>query len=114
MIQQGDVYWGDFGKPQGRALGYRRPYVVVQGNGYNRSRISTVIVCGVTSKVDKAAWPGNVRLKAGEANLNKESVVSVTQIQTVDREFLTQKIGTLQPARVEEILRGIKLVLDAE
>lgn len=112
MIQQGDVFWIDFGKPKGRTLGFRRPYVVVQGNAYNQSRIGTAVVCAITSKLHRARYPGNVLLKKGEADLPKDSVVNISQLYTVDKEFLTEKIGVLDGLRVAEILKGIQLLLD--
>ena len=56
--------------------------------------------------------PGNVLLEPGEANLPKQSVVNVSQIYTVDKSQLDEYIGTLSPARVREIINGIKLVVE--
>ena len=112
MIRQGDVYWIDLGEPKGRVLAYRHPYVVVQGDPFNRSKIGTLIVCGLTSNLKRADIPCNVLLKKGEANLSKDSVVLVTQLYTVDRNHLSDQIGTLAAERVGEILNGIKTVLD--
>ena len=114
MIQQGDVFWVDLGEPRGRALAHRHPYVVVQGNVYNQSKIGTAVICGLTSKLHRADYPGNVLLKKGEANLPKDSVVNVTQFYTVDKNELTDKIGTLNTSRVQEIIRGINVLLDNE
>ncbi len=111
-IKQGDVYWIDLDEPKGSEPGFRRPYVVVQNNIFNKSRINTVIVCSLTSNVKRAGMPGNVLLKKGEANLQKESVVNVTQIATVDRLELAEKIGTLSSARVHQIIAGLKLVIE--
>jgi mRNA interferase MazF len=114
VIRQGDVYWIDLGQPRGRALAYRHPYVVVQGDPFNRSKIGTVIVCGLTSNLKRAGIPGNVLLKKGEANLPKDSVALATQLYTVDRNYLSDQIGALGSDRIEEILNGIKAVLDLE
>ena len=111
-IKQGDIYWVDLGEPRGSEPGFRRPYVVVQNNIFNKSRINTVIVCSLTSNVKRVGMPGNVLLKKGEANLQKESVVNVTQVSTVDRLELGEKIGTLSSARVHQILAGLKLVVE--
>ena len=110
-INQGDLYWIDFGEPDGSGSGYRRPHVVVQNNLFNRSRINTVIVCGITSNVNRAQAPGTVSLERGEGNLPKESVVNASQIFTIDRGYLQEYIGTLSRGRVREILAGIDLVL---
>ncbi len=114
MIQQGDVYWIDLGTPSGSGPGFLHPYVVVQNDIYNRSRLNTVVVCGLTSNLQRAESPGNVLLEEGEANLPKRSVVNVTQVYTVDKEDLTEKIGTLAPDRIQQVLDGIYLLLEPQ
>ena len=111
VINQGDLYWLDLGEPQGSEPGFRRPYVVIQNNAYNSSAINTVIVCALTSNTRLAHAPGNVLLKQGEAGLPKESVVNVTQVYTVDKGALIEKIGALSKARVQQILEGLSRVL---
>lgn len=111
MIVQGDVYWVDLGTPAGSAPGYRHPLVVVQNDAFNRSRINTVVVCALTSNLARAAAPGNVLLRKGEANLPRRSVVNVSQLVTIDKLALSKKIGTLSKTRVREILDGVALVL---
>ena len=111
-IKQGDIYWVDLGEPKGSEPGFRHPHVVVQNNIFNKSRINTIVVCSLTSNIKRAAVPGNVLLNKGEANLKKESVVNVTQVVTVDRADLTEKIGTLSSSRVHQIIAGLKLVIE--
>ena len=112
VIKQGDVFWVDLGEPSGSQPGYRHPHVVVQNNIFNRSRLNTVVVCALTSNLKRAEAPGNVLLKKGEANLSKRSVVNVTQIFTVDRGDLVEKIGSLSRERVRQILDGILLLME--
>ena len=112
VINQGDVFWIDLGDPLGSEPAYRHPHVVVQNDVFNRSRISTVVVCALTSNLKRASAPGNVLLRPGEANLPKQSVVNVSQIFTVDKAQLDEKIGTLARKRVHEILSGINLLLE--
>ena len=112
VINQGDIYWIDFAEPSGSEPGYRHPHVVVQNNVFNRSEIRTVVVCALTSNLKRGNAPGNVLLDKKETNLPKQSVVNVSQIFTVDKTQLTEHVGTLSPQRVQEILNGIKLVLD--
>lgn len=111
-IRQGDVFWIDLGEPKGSEPGYRHPHIVVQNNVFNRSRINTVVVCALTSNLKRASVPGNVLLKKGEANLKKESVVNVSQIVTVDKADLEEKIGTLSLTRTREVIAGLKLLLE--
>jgi mRNA interferase MazF len=112
VVKQGDVFWVDLGEPSGCEPGYRHPHVVVQNNVFNSSRINTVVVCTLTSNLRRAVAPGNVLLQRGEANLPKQSVVNVSQIFTVDKGQLQERIGVLSPMRVREILDGIRLVLE--
>jgi mRNA interferase MazF len=111
VINQGDVFWIDPGRPSGSSPGYRHPHVVVQNNLFNRSRITTLVVCAITSNLARAEAPGNVLLRQGEANLPKRCVVNVSQIFTVDKSALVERTGTLSPQRVREILEGVDLVL---
>ncbi|MBU0702692.1 MAG: type II toxin-antitoxin system PemK/MazF family toxin [Chloroflexi bacterium] len=112
VIGQGDVFWVDLGEPSGSAPGYRHPHVVIQNNLFNRSRINTVVVCVITSNLKRASAPGNVLLRKGEANLPKRSVVNVSQIFAVDKVDLVEKIGTLSPERVRQILDGVQLLTE--
>jgi len=112
VINQGDVYWVDLGEPSESGPGYRHPHVVIQNNVFNRSRINTVVVCVLTSNLKRAQAPGNVLLEKGEANLPKQSVVNVSQIFTVDKEDLVERMGTFSRTRVRQILDGVSLLLE--
>jgi mRNA interferase MazF len=112
VIQQGDIFWMDLGRPSGSGPGNLHPYVVVQNDLFNRSRIDTVVVCGITSNLKRAQAPGNVLLEPGEANLPKASVVNVSQVFTVDKGDLVERLGSVGPARVQEILDGLYLLLE--
>lgn len=111
VIAQGDVFWLDTGAPRGSGPGFRRPYVVVQNDVFNASRIQTTVLCAVTSNLARAKAPGNLLLRKGEANLPRPSVVNVSQIVTVDKSVLMERIGTLSRQRVLEIVAGLRLVL---
>jgi mRNA interferase MazF len=106
------VFWAGVVEPLGSEPGYDRPYVIVQNNAFNDSRINTVVVCGLTSNLRRGGDPGNVLLFPGEADLPEQSVVNVSQIVTLDKGQLRARIGTLSPERVSEVLRGINLVLE--
>jgi mRNA interferase MazF len=112
VISQGDIYWINFDQPSGSEPGYRHPHVVIQNNLFNKSRINTVVVCALTSNIKRAGAPGNIILNKGEANLPKKSVVNVSQIFTVNKSDLSEKIGTLSMERVAEILKGINFVME--
>jgi mRNA interferase MazF len=112
VIHQGDVFWIEFKEPSGSEPGYRHPHVVIQNNVFNRSRINTVVVCALTSNLKRASSPGNVALKKGEANLPKKSVVNISQVFTVNKSDLNEKIGTLSKERVASIIEGIRLLTE--
>jgi mRNA interferase MazF len=82
--------------------------VVVQDDVFNHSRITTVVVCALTSNLNRANEPGNVLLEVGEGNLPKQSVVVVSQISSVDKARLGERIGALSDTRVEQILAGLR------
>jgi len=112
VIHQGDVFWIDLTEPRGSEPGYRHPHVVIQNNLFNRSRIHTIVVCALTSNLKRASAPGNVLLDKGEANLPKKSVVNISQIFTVNKTDLSEKIGTFSPQRLSQILDGIRLLTE--
>lgn len=112
VIKQGDIYWIELSEPQGSEPGYRHPHLVVQNNLFNRSRINTVVVCALTSNLKRGNAPGNVILKKGEANIPKKSVVNISQIFTVNKCDLLEKIGTISMVRFVEVLEGIRLLIE--
>ncbi len=111
MIAQGEVWWADLNAPTGSEPGFRRPVVVVQSDAFNRSRIATVLCVAVTSNVKWADAPGNVLLEAKATGLDRDSVANVSQVVTVDRAALTDRIGRLSKAKLQLIIDGIELVL---
>ena len=112
MINQGDLFWIEFNEPSGSEPGYRHPHVVIQNNLFNRSRINTVVVCTLTSNLKRSNAPGNVTLNKGEANLSKKSVVNISQIFTVNKSDLSEKIGSLPTDRISQILNGVRLLTE--
>ena len=112
VIDQGEIYWVDLGEPSGSAPGYRHPHIVIQNNLFNSSNINTVVMCALTSNLKRGLSPGNVVLKKGEANLLKKSIINITQIYTVDKNDLFEKIGKVNSERLKEILLGIQLLTE--
>lgn len=112
VIKQGDVYWVDLGEPTGSEPGYKHPHVVIQNNVFNVSRINTVVVCSLTSNLMRANSPGNVLLKKGEANLPKKSVVNVSQIYTINKADLLEKIGSVSPEKMDQIITGVQQLIE--
>ena len=112
VISQGEVWRADLDAPAGSAPGFRRPVVVVQGDPFNRSEIATVVCIPLTSNLRWAGAPGNVALTARATGLPKDSVANVSQIVTLDRTALSERIGKVARAKLDLILAGIDIVLD--
>ena len=111
MIAQGEVWWADLGEPAGSEPGFRRPVVVVQGDAFNASSLRTVVCVALTSNLKWAEAPGNVLLPARATGLPKSSVANVSQVVTLDRAALAQRVGRLSAPRLELVLAGIDVVL---
>jgi len=112
VIKQGEVYWVDLGEPTGSEPAFKHPHVVIQNNIFNSSLISTVVVCSITSNIIRASSPGNVLLRKGEANLPKKSVVNISQIYTVNKIDLTERICTLSQKKLDKVIEGIQLLTE--
>ena len=110
-MERGDIWWAQLRDPVASEPGFRRPVVIVQSNSFNRSRIRTVIAVVVTSNLRLAEAPGNVLLPAAESGLPKDAVVNVSQVITVDRDFLTEKCGRVPSRLLRTIDESLRLVL---
>lgn len=108
-ICKGDIFWLNLHQPNDAGVDCAHPYIVLQDNILNRSRINTVIVCAVTSNRKRAIEPGNILLDVDEANLPKQSVVIVSQVATAKKLDFGEYIGSLTEKRVGEIFSGMKL-----
>jgi mRNA interferase MazF len=111
VIAQGDVWWADLPAPTGSAPGFRRPVVVIQCDALNRSRLSTVVCVPLTSNLGWAEAPGCVLLAARASGLPKDSVANATQLVTVDRSVLTERVGKLSRAKLDLVLAAVDVAL---
>jgi mRNA interferase MazF len=111
VIAQGEVWWADLGEPVGSEPGFRRPVIVVQGEAFNQSALRTVVCVALTSNLRWAEAPGNVRLTARATGLPKDSVANVSQIVTLDRDALSERVGRISTSQLERVLGGVDLVL---
>ena len=110
-MKRGEIWWVSLPQPTGSGPGYRRPVLVVQANSFNESRISTVLVAVITSNTKLAHAPGNVRIGISDSKLSKVSVVNVSQLLTVDRQILTERVSSLPHSAMKKVNNGLKLVL---
>ena len=111
VIAQADICWADLPEPKGSGPGFRRPVLVVQGDAFNRSRIATVVCVPLTSNLKWAEAPGNVLLAARSSGLSKDSVANVSQILTLDRALLRERVGRISKKQVELVFAGLDIVL---
>jgi mRNA interferase MazF len=110
-VRRGEIWWAALGRPFGSAPGYRRPVLVLQTNEFNESAIGTVVVVAVTSNLDLAAAPGNVRCSRRETGLKNSSVVNVSQLATIDKRALLDRVGALAAPKLALVEAGVRLVL---
>jgi mRNA interferase MazF len=111
-MTRGEIWWADLGLPFGSEPAFKRPVLIVQDNAFNSSKISTTIVLSLTTNIDLAEAPGNVFLSKKETKLPKDSVVNVSQIATIDRNRLLEKVSKLSSEKVSDIDSGLCLVLN--
>jgi|SRR5208337_2065338 len=111
VVSQGEIWWADLPLPQGSGPGFRRPVVIVQSDDLNRSGIATVICVPLTSNLKWAFAPGNVHLSERITGLPLNSVANVSQIISIDRSLLMERVGRLPRAKLELLFTGIDLVL---
>ena len=111
VISQGDVFWANLAAPAGSGPGFRRPVVVIQGDSLNRSRIATVLCVPLTSNLKWAEAPGNLFLASKSTGLPKDSVANITQIVTLDRSSLTERVGHLSSGQIHVIFSGLDIAL---
>jgi len=111
VISQGEVWWADLPVPVGSGPGFRRPVVIVQGDALNRSRLHTAVCVPLTSNLQWAGAPGNVRLSGSTTGLPRDSVANVSQIVTLDRNVLDECAGKLPASKLEFVLSGVDIML---
>ena len=110
-MKRGEIWWAELPPARGSGPGYRRPVLVVQANAFNDSNISTVLVAVITSNLALAQAPGNVRLSKTESSLKRPSVINVSQILTLDRNYLGKRVRSLPPKVVQKVNRGLLMVM---
>jgi mRNA interferase MazF len=110
-LARGDVWWADLPDPQGSEPGYRRPLLIVQNDLFNRSRLRTVLVVVLTGNIRLVDAPGNVLVPAKASGLPRDSVANVSQVITIDRNALTDRVGRLPGTLIDQVANGLRLAL---
>lgn len=111
VVERGSIWWADLAEPRGSEPGFRRPVLIVQADAFNRSRVQTVLVVILTSNLRLVDAPGNVLIPAKNASLPKDSVANVSQLLTLDRDYLDQPVGKLEPKLMRQVEDGLRLIL---
>jgi mRNA interferase MazF len=111
-MRRGEIWWADLPEPTGAIPGYRRPILLIQADAFTQSRIATIIAVSITSNLRIATAPGNVLLRATESGLPKDSVINVSQMITLDKQALDERVGHVTAATLTDVEDGIRLVLD--
>jgi mRNA interferase MazF len=111
MVNRGQIWWAELPEPKASEPGYRRPVIVVQTDAFNKSRISTIVVVVVTSNLRLADAPGNVQLSKSKTGLDRDSVANVSQILTLDKQFLSEQAGQLDALTMQQVDEGLALIL---
>lgn len=111
VIKRGEIWWVALPEPAGSGPGYKRPVLIIQSDEFNKSKINTIIAAVITSNTRLAAAPGNVLLSPKKSKLPKESVINISQIITIDKSFLSEKVHTLSNEILAQVDEGLKIVL---
>lgn len=111
IVERGQVWTADLGEPEGSEPGYNRPVLIVQSDAFNRSRLHTVIAVVLSTNLRLVDAPGNVLIPAKASGLRKDSVANVSQVITVDREFLIELAGRVRGQCLKDVENGLRLVL---
>lgn len=112
VVERGEVWWADLDEPSGSEPGVRRPVLIVQSDAFNRSRIRTVIAVVITSNLRLLDAPGSVLLPGKATGLPRDSVANVSQLLTLDRDFLTERVGRIRGGLLSDVESGLRMVLD--
>ena len=111
VVSRRDVWWASLAELRGSGPGFRRPILIVQADAFNRSRLRTVLGVILTSNVRLVDMPGNVLLPARSTGLPKDSVANVTQIVTLDEDYLSRRVGQVSPSLMTRVDASLKRVL---
>lgn len=112
VIRRGDLWMADFGEPVGSRPANIRPFLVLQADAINVSRINTVFGAALTSNLAWAEAPGNVYLEPYQSGLPKPSVVNMTQLATLNKTDLLEFIHHLSEVSMRDVEEGLRKVLD--
>ena len=108
IVKRGDIYYADLSPVVGSEQGGIRPVLVIQkdiGNKYS----PTVIAAAITSQINKAKMPTHIELAAKDYGLNKDSVILLEQIRTIDKRRLREKIGRIDDGLMASVNNALSI-----
>jgi mRNA interferase MazF len=112
VISRGDIVWADFGSARGSEPAMARPALILQEDWLLATGIRTILVVPLTSNTSLEAFPGNVRIPAETSELRKDSVAVVSQVTSLDREYIDPyPVGHLPGYLMASVSSGVRLVL---
>jgi len=111
VVERGQIWTADLGEPEGSEPGCNRPVLIVQTDPFNRSRLRTVIAVVLSTNLRLVDAPGNVLIPANASGLKKDSVANVSQVITIDRDFLREHAGRVRGQFLKDVETGLRLIL---
>ncbi|MBS6063364.1 type II toxin-antitoxin system PemK/MazF family toxin [Criibacterium bergeronii] len=108
LYKRGDIYYADLSPVIGSEQGGIRPVVIVQNDIGNKFS-PTVIIVAITSKLNKSKLPTHIDVKAGEFGLEKDSVILMEQVRTIDKKRLKEYIGCVDNKTIKAIDLALKI-----
>ena len=111
-MNRGEIWWAELPDPQGSEPGYRRPIIIISSNAFNKSKIRTIIAVAISTNLILANAPGNVPLSQKETGLPKDSVANISQVITIDKNFLTECVGSIPQKIMKRIDIGLRLAME--
>lgn len=112
-MRRGDVYYADLRPVVGSEQGGIRPVLIVQ-NDVGNKHSPTVICAAITSKMNKAKLPTHIELNAALYDMDKDSVVLLEQLRTIDKKRLKDKVCHLDGEIMEKVNRALKVSLELD
>ncbi len=114
ILNRGEIWWANLYEPIGSSPGYRRPVLIIQADDFNRSNINTVLCAAITTNIRLSQAPGNIFLPMKDSGLPKDSVINISQIVTLDKNNLTERVRRLKPAIISNLEYSLKLILELD
>ena len=112
-VKRGDIFYADLSPVVGSEQGGIRPVIIIQNDIGNRYS-PTVIVAAITSQINKAKLPTHVEISSEEYGLNRDSVVLLEQIRTLDKKRLKEKIGHMTEDDMKKVNKSLLIRLNLQ